>query len=77
MYVGLDAHTRVCYGTMTDEEGPVVKRGRFSNTRGLVGVPRVRCPALGVGVRLIEGAWRRSHLALLDGRIGACQSTHG
>jgi len=31
MYVGLDVHKRVCYGTMMDEEGLVVKQGRFSN----------------------------------------------
>jgi len=31
MYVGLDVHKRVCYGTVTDEDGLVVKRGRFSN----------------------------------------------
>ena len=31
MYVGLDVHKRVCYGTVMDGEGLVVKRGRFSN----------------------------------------------
>lgn len=31
MYVGLDVHKRVCYGTVMDGEGRVVKRGRFSN----------------------------------------------
>lgn len=30
-YVGLDVHRRVCYGTMMNEEGPVVKQDRFSN----------------------------------------------
>ena len=31
MYVGLDVHKRVCYGTMMDEKGLVVKRGKFRN----------------------------------------------
>lgn len=31
MYVGLDVHKRMCYGTLTDENGKVFKRGRFSN----------------------------------------------
>ena len=31
MYVGLDVHKRVCYGTLTDENGQVIKRGKFSN----------------------------------------------
>ena len=31
MYVGLDVHKRVCYGTMMDEEGRVVKQDQFSN----------------------------------------------
>ena len=30
MYVGLDVHKRFCYGTVMDEEGEVVKHGRFS-----------------------------------------------
>jgi len=31
MYVGLDVHKRVCYGTVMDEKGQIVKRGKFSN----------------------------------------------
>lgn len=31
MYVGLDVHKRVCYGTVIDRDGRVVKQGRFSN----------------------------------------------
>ena len=31
MYVGLDVHKRVCYGTVMDEEGRVLKQARFSN----------------------------------------------
>ena len=31
MYVGLDVHKRVCYGTIMTPKGDVVKRGRFSN----------------------------------------------
>jgi transposase len=31
MYVGLDVHKRVCYGTIMTPKGEVVKRGRFSN----------------------------------------------
>jgi hypothetical protein len=31
MYVELDVHTRVCYRTGIDEEGRVLKRGRFNN----------------------------------------------
>ena len=31
MYVGLDVHKRVCYGTMLDEKGQIVKRDKFSN----------------------------------------------
>jgi len=30
MYVGLDVHKRFCYGTMMNEEGKVVKHGKFS-----------------------------------------------
>ena len=30
-YVGLDVHKRVCYGTVMDEEGRVLKQARFSN----------------------------------------------
>ena len=32
MYVGLDVHKRVCYGTITDQDGNVLKRGRFSSS---------------------------------------------
>ena len=32
MYVGLDVHKRVCYGTLTDQDGNVLKRGRFSSS---------------------------------------------
>ena len=36
MYVGLDVHKRVCYGTATDDEGHTVKSGKFSsNPEGL------------------------------------------
>jgi len=31
MYVGLNFHKRVCYGTMTDRDDRVVKQGRFGN----------------------------------------------
>jgi len=31
MFVGLDVHRRVCYGTVLDEHGRVVRQGRFSN----------------------------------------------
>ena len=31
IYVGLDVHKRTCYGTVTDDEGHIVKSGRFSN----------------------------------------------
>jgi len=31
MYVGLDVHKRVCYGTATDDEGHIVKSGKFSS----------------------------------------------
>src|SRR4030042_1573149 len=32
MYVGLDVHKKVCYGTLTDQDGQILKHGRFSNT---------------------------------------------
>ena len=32
MYVGLDVHKRVCYGTVMDEKGKVVKQAKFTNT---------------------------------------------
>jgi len=31
MFVGLDVHRKVCYGTVLDDRGRVVKQGRFSN----------------------------------------------
>ena len=31
MYVGLNMHKRLCYGTMIDEQGKIVKQGWFSN----------------------------------------------
>lgn len=31
MYVGLDVHKRVCFGTVMDNEGRIVKQGKFSN----------------------------------------------
>ena len=31
MYVGLDVHKRVCYGTVMDEKGEVVKQASFTN----------------------------------------------
>ena len=31
MYVGLDVHKRVCYGTVMDEKGKVVKQAKFTN----------------------------------------------
>ena len=31
MYVGLDVHKRVCYGTVIDKEGNIIKRGKMSN----------------------------------------------
>ena len=30
MYVGLDVHKKVCYGTITNEKGSIVKHGKFS-----------------------------------------------
>ena len=30
LYVGLDVHKKVCYGTIMNEEGNVVKHGEFS-----------------------------------------------
>ena len=33
MYVGLDVHKRVCYGTVMTGDGEVMKRARFSNTQ--------------------------------------------
>ena len=32
MYVELDVHKRVCYGTVIDEKGKVVKQTKFINT---------------------------------------------
>jgi transposase len=31
MYVGLDVHKKMCYGTVMDEEGNIVKQAKFSN----------------------------------------------
>jgi len=31
MYVGLDVHKQVCYGTVMDEKGKVVKQAKFTN----------------------------------------------
>ena len=31
MYVGLDIHKKVCYGTVMDEKGKVVKQAKFTN----------------------------------------------
>ena len=31
MYVGLDVHKHVCYGTVMNEKGKVVKQAKFSN----------------------------------------------
>ena len=31
MYVGLDVHKRVCYGTVMDEKGKIVKQDKFTN----------------------------------------------
>lgn len=31
MYVGLDVHKRFCHGTVMDEDGEIVKQGRFGN----------------------------------------------
>ena len=31
MYVGLDVHKRVCYGTVMDEKGKIVKQAKFTN----------------------------------------------
>jgi transposase len=31
MYVGLDIHKKVCYGTVMDEKGTVVKQAKFDN----------------------------------------------
>ena len=40
MYVGLDVHKLVCYGTVMTHDGEVVKRARFNNDpEGLREVP--------------------------------------
>jgi hypothetical protein len=31
MYVGRDIHKRACYGTTPDQDGNILKRGKFSN----------------------------------------------
>ncbi|MHA1409498.1 MAG: IS110 family transposase [Candidatus Odinarchaeia archaeon] len=31
MYVGLDVHQQMCYGTVMDEKGKVVKQAKFTN----------------------------------------------
>jgi transposase len=31
MYVGLDVHKKMCYGTVMDEKGNIVKQAKFSN----------------------------------------------
>ncbi len=31
MYVGLNVHKNVCYGTIMDEKGKVAKQVRFTN----------------------------------------------
>lgn len=31
MYVGLDGHKQVCYGTVMDEKGKVVEQAKFTN----------------------------------------------
>ena len=31
MYVGLDVHKNVCYGTVMDEKGKVAKQTKFTN----------------------------------------------
>ena len=31
MYVGLDVHKKICYGTVMDENGTVVKQAKFTN----------------------------------------------
>ena len=31
MYVGLDVHKKICYGTVMDEKGKVVKQAKFTN----------------------------------------------
>jgi len=31
MYVGLDVHKNVCYGTVMDEKGKVAKQAKFTN----------------------------------------------
>ena len=33
MYVGLDVHKRVCYGTVMDEKGKIVKQAKFTNNQ--------------------------------------------
>jgi transposase len=37
MYVGLDVHKRVCYGTLIDEEGHIVKRGKVASDKQSLG----------------------------------------
>ncbi len=31
MYIGLDVHKRFCYGTLMDEEGNIIRRGKVSS----------------------------------------------
>ena len=31
MYIGLDVHKHVCYGTVMDEKGVAVKQAKFTN----------------------------------------------
>ena len=31
MYVGLDVHKKICYGTVMDENGEVTRQGKFGN----------------------------------------------
>ena len=38
MYIGLDVHKQVCYGTVMDEKGKMVKQAKFTNApEGLEG----------------------------------------
>jgi len=43
MYVGLDVHKRVCYGTVMNDKGKVLKQASFTNDpEGLMGFARAQ-----------------------------------
>jgi len=48
MYVGLDVHKKVCYGTVIDEKGTVVKQAKFTNDHEAL--DELRAPACNVNI---------------------------